>query len=238
MTNTLSKSRDALAVFVTGTDTDCGKTLVASSVVHGIAQLDYKVVGMKPVASGSTRNGASLVNDDVEQLKRYANVILPAATINPYIFEPPISPHFAAEQVQVDIDIATISNAYNDCCEVADIVVVEGAGGWHVPLTPAADIAALVAKLDIPVVLVCGLRLGCINHAVLSANAILASNCRLVGWVANLVDKDYANVSGTIESIRRQVSAPLLGSFAWQARPNAAELSEEIDLNLLLSSIK
>ena len=230
MSDTLPK-----ALFVTGTDTDCGKTLVASALIHAYRKEGYRVVGMKPVASGSGWHNGELVNEDVEALKLASNVELPAEIVNPYIFEPAISPHFAAAQAGIEIDQGRILKAFAACQAAADVVVVEGAGGWRVPLGNHLDIASLARSMDIPVLMVTGLKLGCINHTLLSFEDIRAKGCDLVAWVANLIDKDYQFVDQTIATIQSKSDTRLLAQIPWSPEGNAENLATAIDLGQLAS---
>lgn len=236
------------AIFITGTDTDCGKTFAASSFICAFKNLGLRVAGMKPVASGSERADGQLVNSDVQALKRHANVRLPERIINPYIFAPPISPHFAAAEQGVKIDIGKISDAFEQCCNAADIVIVEGAGGWRVPLAADLDVSSMVKTLSLPVILVSGVKLGCINHTLLSAEGIKADGVDLIGWAANVIDPTYKNVAATIEHIAAHIEPPLTAQFDWNhgqrvdsldsrrldyAAPNPAIAAKGIDLELL-----
>ena len=223
-------SRLPRALFVTGTDTDCGKTLVASAVIHAYRNLGFSVLGMKPVASGSTMRDGHLVNDDVVSLINAANVSGPPEIVNPYIFEPAISPHFAARQSGIEISKEKILEAFNACQALADIVIVEGAGGWRVPLGEQLDIAGLASALDIPILIVSGLRLGCINHTILTCNDIRATGCKTIGWVANLIDKNYDLVAPTIATIQAAVEIPLVANIPWKTEQSAAQVASAIDL--------
>ena len=218
------------ALFITGTDTDCGKTYAACAIMCAYKALGYKVVGFKPVASGSTYVDGALVNEDVELLIEHANVELPANIINPYIFEPPISPHFAARQSGQRIEPQHIEMAFRHCQEAADIVVVEGAGGWRVPLDEGFDIAALSKQLNIPVVVVCGLRLGCINHTLLTINDIRRSDVPIFAWVANQISATYEYVDDTIATIQSAVSVPLLAKLEYSKVADAASAAQKFDL--------
>ena len=223
------------ALFITGTDTDCGKTLIASAVIYAYRRLGLRVVGMKPVASGSVKHNGVLINHDVESLTRASNVDLPADIVNPYIFEPAISPHFAAAEMGVRIEKERILSAFKVCQEAADIVIVEGAGGWRVPLGDGLDIASLAKTMDLPVLMVTGLRLGCINHTLLTFDDIQAKGCQVAGWVANLVDKNYGFINETIASIQSEAPAALLASVPWLEEPDAEKLAAAIDLTQLAS---
>lgn len=196
---------------MTGTDTGCGKTFVSAALLRCLGKTGVRALGMKPVATGAQRGPHGLLNDDVETLRLASNVKAPATLRNPYLFEPPCSPHIAAAQAGVVIDIATIVSAYRDCRRYADVVVVEGVGGWLVPLTDRLTVADLAQALGIPVLLVVGVRLGCINHALLTAHAMGTSGAPCMGWVANVLDDEQYAVDEVIGSLTQRMAAPLLG---------------------------
>jgi len=199
-------------VFITGTDTGIGKTLVSTALVRGLRARGVRAVGMKPVASGCTVVGGVRVNEDVEWLLgACAPDAPPRALVNPYAFEAAIAPHLAAAREGVEITLAPIRHAYRALATTADRIVVEGVGGWSVPLSPTLMQADLVHALDLPVLLVVGLRLGCLNHALSSARAIEADGCRLLGWVANAIDPDMVEADANVETLRLRIPAPLLG---------------------------
>jgi dethiobiotin synthetase len=200
------------AFFVTGTDTGIGKTTVSCLLLRAYAAQGLKAVGMKPVASGCQRIGGVLVSEDVTNLQAAGNVDAPPSLINPYAFEPPLAPHIAAAQAGTDIRLAVIGDAFRQLQEYADVVVVEGVGGFRVPLNAHEDTADLAMMLGLPVVLVVGLRLGCINHALLSGDAIARAGLSLAGWVANQVDRDMAAMEANVEALEKRLSAPCLGS--------------------------
>jgi dethiobiotin synthetase len=220
--------------FVTGTDTGVGKTLIACALLHAFAARGYKVVGMKPVASGAQRCGNELVNDDVEQLIAAGNVAAPRSHVNPYCFEPPIAPHLAAERAGVNIALVPIEESWRELAARAQIVVVEGVGGFRVPLGADGDTADLAVRLALPVVLVVGIRLGCLNHALLSADAIAARGLRLAGWVANHIDPDMDAADGNVRSLERLVRAPLIARLAHDAAPQPARVAACFDSRLLI----
>lgn len=198
-------------IFVTGTDTGVGKTVVAAGIVHALIARGARVAAMKPVASGAHAGAEGLRNDDAERLIAAANVETRYEEVNPFCFAPPVAPHLAAREAGVAIDLAPVLAAAGKLAARADVLVVEGVGGWTVPLGPAFDVAALAAALDLPVVLVVGLRLGCINHARLSADAVLRSGCRLAGWVGSGVDPRMARREENIATLRELLPAPCLG---------------------------
>ena len=176
------------AFFITGTDTGVGKTYVACKLIQQYVALGYKVVGMKPVAAGCDLVDGEWINDDVLKLEAVSNVKAPRALINPYSFKEAIAPHLAAEIAGVEMKLDVLINAFNELSKLADIVIVEGAGGFLVPLNQHETFADLAILLNIPVVLVVGIKLGCINHTLLTVEAIRARNCELHAWVANPID--------------------------------------------------
>lgn len=197
--------------FITGTDTGVGKTLIAAALIHRFAQSGTKVVGMKPVAAGADMSGGQLLNEDVVQLLKAANVEAPLTLINPYVFGLPIAPHIAASQVGVTISLGKIRTAFAALGQLADAIVVEGAGGFLVPLNDMEDMADLASSLDLPVILVVGMRLGCLSHALLTVAAIQARGLHLVGWVANRTDTEMANFDENLACLKQRIPAPCLG---------------------------
>jgi dethiobiotin synthetase len=197
-------------LFVTGTDTGVGKTVVACALARAFAAAGERVAVMKPIASGAERTAAGLRNLDALALMEAANVRLPYERVNPYCFEPAISPHIAAEDARIEIDIGTIVTGFEALTGLSDRVVVEGAGGWLAPISRRESMADLARALGVPVLLVVGLRLGCLNHAELTRRAIEAAGVPFAGWVANRpsapMDREAENLA-TLE--RRLGSAPL-----------------------------
>lgn len=213
--------------FITGTDTGVGKTLIATALVHGFAQAGSKVVGMKPVAAGADWQDDQLINEDVAQLIAAGNVKADLAHINPYVFESPIAPHIAAAQAGVSMSISKIKSDFEVLANIADVVVVEGAGGFLVPLNDSEDMADLAVALGLPMILVVGMRLGCLNHALLTVAAMKARDLRLAGWIANTINPQMANFAENLHSLRQRIAksypgAPLLGVV-----PYATEVSAE-----------
>jgi dethiobiotin synthetase len=211
---------------VTGTDTGVGKTLVACSLLRAFAARALTAAGMKPVATGVTPGATG----DVEQLVAAANVAAPREEVNPYGFAPPIAPHIAAEQAGVRIELERIERAFHALAARAQVVVVEGIGGFHVPLGAGADTAQLSARLALPVVLVVGMRLGCLNHALLTAEAIAARGLELAGWVANHVDPEMLAATENVQTLEQRISAPLLARIAHAAIPNPRAVASQLDL--------
>lgn len=201
------------AFFVTGTDTEIGKTHVSCLLLKQYAARGLKVIGMKPVAAGCELVDGEWVNDDVQRLVAASNVQAPMDLINPYRFKEPIAPHLAAEKVGVTIDIEHIVNAFEQLKTMADVVIVEGAGGFLVPLNVNDNMADLAIALGVPIILVVGLRLGCINHSSLTAEAIKSRGLALHGWVANHIDPAMDAQKENIQTIIEQLGLePILVS--------------------------
>ncbi len=223
------------SLFITGTDTGVGKTLVSCAFIHVFKSRGLKVVGMKPVASGSESTPQGLRNADALALQQAANVPAEYATVNPYCFAPAIAPHLAARQAGTVIELSTLQQAYDQLSARADVVIVEGAGGWRVPLEAQGYLSDFAEALSLDVVLVVGLRLGCINHAVLTAEAIRSGPCRLVGWVGNVIDPDFAPLQDNLATLDERLAAPCLGVLPHSLNPDALVLSGLIDLDRLTS---
>lgn len=215
----------ARGFFVTGTDTGVGKTLVSAAMLHAFAGLGQRVIGMKPVAAGAEQIEGEWSNEDVRQLRAASTVDADTAWVNPYLLRTPIAPHIAAEHQGVTIELPRIRDAYEHLAALADVVVVEGAGGFKVPLTASKDSADLAKYLGLPIILVVGMRLGCINHALLSAEAILARGLRLAGWVANRIDPKMRAYEENLAALRARLGSPLLAELPYVLQPDAQALS-------------
>jgi dethiobiotin synthetase len=200
-------------VFITGTDTGVGKTVFACALLRAYTAHDLRAVGMKPIAAGIAP-GAQC-HADVAALAAAGNVDAPLALRNPFAFAPAIAPHLAAGEAGVAIDLARIRAAYALLAASADRVVVEGAGGVYVPLDARCDMLDVARSLSLPVVLVVGMRLGCLNHALLSAQAIRARGLVLAGWVANLVEPAMARVNANVAALEARLPAPRLVTLGW-----------------------
>ncbi len=213
--------------FIIGTDTNVGKTYVASALVQHFVRLGFQSLGMKPIASGCERNQrGELINQDAQALINASNVSAPLNLINPYRFEPAIAPHIAATQAGVVIDLYEITRAYVQLTTLAEAVVVEGAGGFFVPLNETQTLADLAVQLNIPIILVVGMRLGCINHALLTVEAIQSRGLCLTGWVANQIDPNFEMFEENLASLKKRIVAPCLSVVGWQedVRFNEADL--------------
>ena len=200
----------AFSCFVTGTDTEIGKTLVASALVHMQALRGWRVAAMKPVAAGAEWRDDRWCNDDVDALAACVSVKLPQEITTPYLFQTPAAPHIAAASQGKVIDRQHLLNCYQQVRAQADAVVVEGVGGFRVPLNDSYDTADMAKDLGLPVVLVVGMRLGCISQALLTAEAIAARGLSLMGWVANTVDPHMLYPKENIDAIAQRINAPLL----------------------------
>jgi dethiobiotin synthetase len=220
------------SVFVTGTDTGVGKTLVSTALLQALARHYQRVVGMKPVAAGTAMYGGLQANDDVIALRAASNLRVAPELDNPVLLADPVSPHIAARRAGMRIDIGHIAACHQALMQLADAVVVEGAGGFMVPLTDDATGgstgADLAVALKLPLLLVVGLRLGCLNHALLTAEAIRSRGLTLAGWAANHVDCNMAEQQENVSFLRRALGAPLLASIAWQPDATARNVTMEL----------
>ncbi len=223
----------SLGFFVTGTDTGVGKTLVSCALIHRFTALGKSVIGMKPVAAGGERGAEGLINDDVRLLRAASNVNAALTLVNPYCFEPPIAPHIAATQAGAVIEIDRITQAYQQLAALAEVVIVEGVGGYCVPLNDTQDTATLAQRLGLPVIMVVGLRLGCLNHALLTARSITADGLTLAGWVANRIDPAMVAADDNIRALSQRITAPLLGEIEFAATPDPRRIAASFDVSPL-----
>jgi dethiobiotin synthetase len=216
--------------FITGTDTDCGKTLVTLGFMQLCRERSLSTAGMKPVAAGALRTRGGLLNSDALAIQEQCNPPLGYRSVNPYCFEPAVAPHLAAAQADTRIDLDMLEQAYGKLAQSHQAVVVEGVGGWKVPLNEEQDSADLCRRLNLPVVLVVGLRLGCINHSLLTVESIEASGVPLLGWVANHIDANMALAEDNIQTLKRRIKAPLLGRIPRLDNPRADTVSTYLSL--------
>jgi dethiobiotin synthetase len=194
-------------LFVTGTDTGVGKTVIACALVRSLAARGERVGVMKPIASGGARTREGLRNEDALALMEASNIALPYPKVNPYCFEPPVSPHIAAKEAMIDIDIGTIRAEYAAIQAVSDRVIVEGAGGWLAPIGERDSMADLARALEAPALLVVGLRLGCLNHAELTYRAIGSSGVAFAGWIANALSDPLEREAENLATLERRLGA-------------------------------
>jgi dethiobiotin synthetase len=230
-----------LALFVTGTDTEIGKTFVSAALLRGFARAGLRAAGMKPIAAGAFERDGAWHNDDADQLDAAASVLLPPDLRTPYLLKEPAAPHIAAELEGVTLDIGHIVTCYEQARERADIVVVEGVGGFRVPLDATRDTADLAVALGLPVVLVVGVRLGCISHALLTAEAIVARGLSIAGWVANCIDPAMTFPQENIDALRgrlaAQYGAPLVGVVPHLRGATAEAAAAHLDIDALLARL-
>ena len=215
-------------IFVTGTDTGIGKSVASAALLHAMRARGLRAVGMKPVASGCIQTPDGWRNEDAVLLQAAGEPGVPYADINPYALPAPLAPEIAAADAGVQVELAPIRDAFGRLAARADRVVVEGVGGWAAPLSAALDQADLARALDLPVVLVVGLRLGCQSHARLTARAIEADGLRLVGWIGNAVDPDMDRRDAVLGLLQQRLSAPCWGCMPHRIRPEPAALARHL----------
>ncbi|MGV0005890.1 MAG: dethiobiotin synthase [Candidatus Porifericomitaceae bacterium WSBS_2022_MAG_OTU9] len=216
---------ESKALLVTGTDTGIGKTRVAVSMLMSLGKMGLEVAGMKPVASGCRLEDGELKNEDALLLVEYSTVKLPYKLVNPFAYEPPIAPHIAAARSGQPIDFTVIETAFAAVSARAEFVVVEGVGGWRVPFAGSRGISFLAHSLRLPVLLVVGMKLGCINHALLTVEAIRKDNGSCAGWVANVVDPEYDTLNETVQTLSEALAMEPLAVVPHSATPEPLALS-------------
>jgi len=215
------------AFFITGTDTDAGKTTVAAGLLCAARLQGFSTLAIKPVASGCEMSKLGLRNSDALALAKQSSIKLPYAHINPFAFAPAIAPHLAAQLAGVKLDVATLQNA---CAQVlsqqADLTLIEGAGGWRVPISASQTLADMAKALQLPVILVVGVRLGCINHALLTAEAITQDGLELTGWIANCIEPDMPALADNLISLEQHLKAPCLAQIPWVEGADIEQIAE------------
>lgn len=214
--------------FVTGTDTEIGKTLVSCALLIAAARHGRPAAGLKAVAAGAQPADGRWLNEDVEQLRQASTVALPGAGHCPYVLRAAVAPHIAAAAEGVALEPEAIVQAYRQATAHADAIIVEGVGGFRVPLNDHRDTADLAQRLGLPVILVVGMRLGCISHALLTAEAIAARGLRLAGWVANQIDPAMQQAPANIQALEQRLPAPLLGTLPYLDRPDPREAARQL----------
>lgn len=220
--------------FITGTDTDVGKTYVAAELIKGFRERQFKVSGFKPVAAGAQWLDEQLKNDDALDLMRESSPGFTYGGVNPYCFEPAIAPHLAANQAGVVIETSIIQSIYAKHMAQSDVVIIEGAGGWKVPLDNDTGFDDLALALDAPVILVVGLKLGCINHALLTEEAILNKGCKIAGWIGNDPSGDFVEIDENIKTLKRQMKSKFMGAFECQPNKKQKRLMYRRNIESLL----
>jgi dethiobiotin synthetase len=224
-------------VFIAGTDTGVGKTVIAAALIRALVRDGLRVAAMKPVAAGASLTAAGLRNDDALALMKAANVAAPYETVNPYCFAAPISPHLAARDAGVTVEIDLLRERYAELAREADCVVVEGAGGWLTPISAAASMADVAAALALPVALIVALRLGCLNHTFLTVRALAAHGVRLAGWVGNSIDPAFERAADNIGELELRLRpAAAIVPYATQ-KPEALELPSAAARHLVAGAL-
>ncbi len=219
----------AQAFFITGTDTDAGKTSVAAGLLCAAKQQGRSTLAMKPVASGCELTEQGLRNSDALALIAQSTVPLPYAQINPYAFAPAIAPHIAAQEAGVELSVAGLYRAAQVILqEQADFILIEGAGGWRVPISATEFLSDFAIALQLPVILVVGVKLGCINHALLTAQAIINDGLELAGWVANVVDPSCARLAENLATLQQLMPAPCLAEVPHLTSASAEHVAEYV----------
>lgn len=207
----------ARAYFIAGTDTEIGKTFSTCALLHAARERGLSALGMKPICAGAEEINGEWVNEDVAAQRAAGSFVPPLELQNPYCLKSPIAPHIAAAEEGVVLDPAPIFAALDSLRAQAELVLVEGVGGFRVPLGETYDTADLATELGLPVILTVGMRLGCISHALLTAEAILARGLKLAGWIANTIDPNMLRFEGNLEALKARLPAPLLGVLPYMA---------------------
>ncbi|UYK84332.1 dethiobiotin synthase [Xanthomonas sacchari] len=216
------------AFYVTGTDTGIGKTIASTALLHALRARGQRAVGMKPVASGCTREADGWRNEDALALQEASTPRPRYDDLNPYALPLPLAPELAAADAGVQLELAPIAAAFDRLRAQADVVVVEGVGGWAAPLSATLDQADLARALRLPVVLVVGLRLGCLNHARLSAAAIAADGLQCIGWIGNEIDPAMERIDDNMAMLRARLPMPCWGRLPYRPQPQAEQLAAQL----------
>ena len=226
--------------FITGTDTNIGKTVITCSLIAKLIEKGFRVGGMKPVAAGCHMEDGYMISDDVKKIVEVSNVDLNINEINPYQFEPPIAPHISFKKNKKDIDIHLIKKHLRSFETEMDYLFIEGVGGYAVPLTENFSTADLIKALDVPIILVVGMKLGCINHALLTVESILNKKQKLSGWIANQIDEHMLAYDENVSFLKEKIKAPCLGEvpylkdfdpFNASKFLDTAKLNDKVDLD-------
>lgn len=224
--------------FVTGTDTGVGKTTISCAILFLFNKVGQSTIGCKPIASGCDMTQKGLVNSDALMLQKYSSLEFPYQFVNPISLAPAIAPHIAAQKINkiytVKQLISNISLIIN--CK-ADLILIEGAGGWQVPLNDKETLADFATELDVPVILVVGIRLGCINHALLTQADMQRKKITIAGWVANVIDENMEVIDENIDSLQKRIDAPFLGAIPFLASPEIENIAKYININRLINEV-
>ncbi|MDD7804563.1 MAG: dethiobiotin synthase [Endozoicomonas sp. (ex Botrylloides leachii)] len=220
--------------FVTGTDTDAGKTVVTCGLLEGARMKGYKTLGLKPLSAGCEVTPDGLRNNDALEIMHAMTCELPYEQVNPAAFESPAAPHIVAEQTNITVTLEQLTQWCKNTQTVsANITLIEGAGGWRVPINTQHMLSALPKELDIPVILVVGMKLGCLNHATLTAEAIMRDGIKIAGWVANRIDPDMLYYEENLKTLHRLIPAPCLGNIPFLEPVDNARVASYLNLSIL-----
>lgn len=228
----------ANGIFITGTDTEVGKTWFTVALMTKLKEQGYRVAGMKPVSSGGFIKDSKQVNEDALHILENCSADYPYELINPFIFEPPIAPHIAAAKINQQIDLEKIAKIYFQLTEQNDFVIVEGVGGWRVPLSNNTSLRNIVDLLNIPVLLVVGLKLGCINHALLTTEIINADGHDLCAWASNKIDKEYLYTKETNKTLADKIQKPCIAEIPFLEKFSKKRFANNIDLSAIIDKHK
>ena len=227
----------AKGVFITGTDTGIGKTYVTLSLMEAFKEQGYKVAGMKPIASGAARKHEQLKNEDAESILQCCSESTAYELINPAVYELPVSPHIAARQTGHEINLSEIENSYKQLASKNEVVIVEGVGGWRVPISEEQNMVDLVRLLGLPVIMVVGLKLGCLNHAILTAETIKTDGLNMVGWISNRVEEDYIFPEESLKTLKNTLESPCLGDLPFDNGSVVKNQSQSLNMSLISNSL-
>jgi len=219
--------------FVTGTDTGVGKTWMTAALIHGLAEYGYRVAGIKPLACGGHTTSEGWRHEDAELLMQHASVTLPYEAVNPYLLREPVAPHIAARQAGIRLSAAALHEACTTLEEPLDCLLIEGVGGWEVPLNDEETTAHFARLLGLPVILVVGIRLGCLNHALLTGDAVARQKLTLAGWIANVIDPAMPRLKENIAALEARLPAPRLGTVPHLPHFDAARIATALDFGKL-----
>ncbi len=220
-------------IFITGTDTDVGKTTISLGLIAALQDKGLSVGVMKPVSAGCELTGEGLRNEDAVLLMQQASTDIPYDIVNPYAFEPAVAPHIAAAEAGVEIDIEVICQCYLKIAEKVDVVIVEGAGGWLVPVNEKETMADVVKALSLDVITVVGIRLGCLNHALLTSQSIEANGLTHRGWIANNLSRDNKKAKENINALHARISAPCLGEIKFNETADSNVIASQLNIDQL-----
>ncbi len=217
--------------FITGTDTDVGKTRIALGLINKLNTMGHTTTVMKPLSAGCDSTPDGLRNDDAVQLIQQASFKPDYDKVNPYAFKPAIAPHLAAEKENTVIDLSRIKNIFDELSAQADYIVVEGAGGWKVPINKQQTMAELASALALPVILVTGMRLGCLNHAILTIESIQHAGIPIAGWIANTLSKDFTELDANIKTLKEHLEIPFLGTVPYMEKCEPQLTGQHINIS-------